>query len=111
MNDSIDDPHSIMVELRDSAGIVVGDWHSYPQTGVDLKQKLTYIKVTPAGLDFGFMNGMRPRGMLLHDGKLNGDVLKGLMRFGGIRDIRPPGMPDPPTVHFELKRASAPALP
>ena len=106
MNDNVDDPHPIMLEFRDSAGVLAGEWHSYPETGVDLVQKLTYLKVTAAGLDFGFMNGMRPRGMLLHEGKLNGNTLNGLMRFGGIRNIRPPGMPGPPTIHFELKRES-----
>ena len=69
-------------------------------------QKLTYLKVVPNGLDFGFMNGMRPRGMLLHEGRFDGDVLKGTMRFGGVRLMRPPGMPGPSTVRFELKRVS-----
>jgi hypothetical protein len=93
-----------MLDLRDSAGVLVGEWHSYPEPGVDLTMKLTYIKLVPGGLDFGFMNGMRPRGMLVHDARFDGDVLKGQMRFGGVRIVRPPGMPGPPNVYFELKR-------
>jgi len=99
-----EDRHDITLHLRDSAGILVGEWLSYPEKGVEMVQKLTYLKVVPNGLDFGFMNGMRPRGMLIHDGRFEGDVLKGTMRFGGIRFVRPAGEPGPPTVRFELKR-------
>jgi len=99
-----EDKHEIRLRLRDSAGVLAGEWVSYPEPGVEIVQKLTYLKVVPNGLDFGFMNGMRPRGMLLHEGKFDGDVLKGLMRFGGVRLVRPPGMPGPPTVRFELRK-------
>jgi hypothetical protein len=97
------DPHPIMLDLRDSAGVLVGEWHSYPEPGVDLVMKLVYLKVVPNGLDFGFMNGMRPRGMLVHEGRFEGDTLKGTMRWGGIRMVRPPGMPEP-VIHFQLRR-------
>lgn len=101
-----EDKHQIRLRLRDSAGVLVGEWVSYPEPGVEMVQKLTYLKVVPNGLDFGFMNGMRPRGMLLHEGRFDGDALKGVMRFGGVRIVRPPGMPGPPTVWFELKRVT-----
>lgn len=100
-----EDKHDIAVRLRDSAGVVTGEWISYPEPGVELVQKLTYMKIVPNGFDFGFMNGMRPRGMLVHEGRFEGDVLKGTMRFGGVHLVRPPGMPGPPTVRFELRRA------
>ncbi len=99
-----EDKHEIRIRLRDSAGVLVGEWFSYPEPGVELVQKLTYLKVVPNGLNFGFMNGMRPRGMLVHEGRFDGQVLKGLMRFGGVRIVRPPGEPGPPKVLFELKR-------
>lgn len=99
-----EDKHEIRLRLRDSAGVVVGEWLSYPEPGVEMVQKLTYLKVVPNGLDFGFMNGMRPRGMLVHEGRLEGDVLKGVMRFGGVRLVTPPGMPGPPTIRFEVRR-------
>jgi hypothetical protein len=43
-----------------------------------------YLKVTPQGLTWGRMNGMRPRGVALWEGRLSGDTLSGTMRFGGI---------------------------
>jgi hypothetical protein len=45
---------------------------------------LEYLKVTPQGLTYGFMNGMRPRAMNLFEGTLTGDTLAGKKRFGGI---------------------------
>lgn len=99
-----EDKHDIKLVLRDSAGVLVGDWFSYPEPGVELRQALTYLKLVPNGLDFGFMNGMRPRGMLVHEGRFDGASLKGTMRFGGIRFVRPAGMPGPPVVYFDLKR-------
>jgi hypothetical protein len=99
-----EDKHDQMLRLRDSAGVLVGEWVSYPEPGVELVQKLTYMKLTPNGFDFGFMNGMRPRGMLIHEGRFEGEVLKGVMRFGGVNMVRPPGMPGPPTVRFELRK-------
>ena len=98
------DKHEIRLRLRDSAGVVVGEWISYPEPGVELVQKLTYIKVVPNGLDFGFMNGMRPRGMLIHEGRFDGEVLKGTLRFGGIRFTPPAGSGGMPRFRFELKR-------
>jgi hypothetical protein len=102
-----EDKHDIRLVLRDSAGVLAGDWFSYPEPGVELKQALTYLKLRPNGLDFGFMNGMRPRGMLVHEGRFDGASLKGTMRFGGIRFVRPPGMPGPPVVYFDLSVSRA----
>lgn len=48
-------------------------------------QSIQYLKVTAGGLTFGFMNGMRPRGMLMHEGVLKGDTLSGKQKWGGIR--------------------------
>lgn len=47
--------------------------------------QVEYLKITPDGLTYGFMNGMRPRAMNLFEGKLIGDTLTGTKRFGGIR--------------------------
>jgi hypothetical protein len=58
---------------------------------------IEYLKATPEGLSFGYLNGMRPRGVLVHDGTLQGDTLAGKTRWGGITFNYPPGMevPDP----------------
>jgi hypothetical protein len=101
-----EDKNDITLHFRDSAGVVVGEEIGWPAPGVELKMPLQYVKVTPGGLTWGYMNGMRPRGMLLFEGKTVNGTLTGTMRFGGIRFVRPPGEPGPPTVRFELKKAN-----
>ena len=66
-------------------------------------QRMEYLKVTPVGLTFGFMNGMRPRGMILHEGVLKGDTLAGSTRWGGISFRYPEGM-IPPHPAFSFRR-------
>ena len=55
------------------------------ETGAENVGRVEYLKITPEGLTYGFMNGMRPRAMNLFEGKLSGDTLAGTKRFGGIR--------------------------
>ena len=62
-----------------------------------------YLKVTPNGITWGYMNGMRPRGVILFEGKLEGDTLSGTSRFGGI-DFRMPDGSPPPSPSFSFKR-------
>jgi hypothetical protein len=69
-------------------------------------QRIEYLRVTPAGLTFGFMNGMRPRGVILFEGKLEGDTLGGKSRFGGI-DFRRPDGSRPPQISFLFKRVNS----
>ena len=61
------------------------------------------LKITPQGMTWGSMNGMRPRGVVLFEGKLEGDILSGIDRFGGI-DFRRPDGSAPPPLHFSFKR-------
>jgi len=81
-------------------GKVTGTMVSWPEPDKELTQPLQYLKVTKEGLSFGVMNGMRPRGVLIHDGihdgKRDGDVLRGEVRFGGI-NFKAPGK-----IAFEL---------
>lgn len=74
--------------------------------GEELLMPWSYLRVTPAGLTWGYMNGMRPRGMLLYEGVLAGDSLSGVMRFGGV-DFRRPDGSGPPEVRFAYRRAPA----
>jgi hypothetical protein len=46
---------------------------------------------------------MRPRGMLIHDGKLESGKLAGLMRFGGVDFKYPDGM-TPPSIKFAFRK-------
>lgn len=54
-------------------------------------RRIEHLRITPAGLTFGYMNGMRPRGVILYEGTLTGDSLAGKMRFGGVEFRMPDG--------------------
>lgn len=90
-----------MLRLRDSAGVIVGESVNWPAPNTELAMPLQYVKVVDGGISWGYMNGMRPRGMLLFEGKLEGKTLKGKMRFGGVRFVLPPGYQD---LQFELTK-------
>jgi hypothetical protein len=49
---------------------------------------------------------MRPRGVLLFEGKLRGDTLSGDMRLAGVNARGPNGERMPP-IHFSYRRASS----
>ncbi len=85
------------------AGRVVATTTSWPAPDVELVRPVQYLRVTPDGLTFGSMNGMRPRGMLLHVGRRDGDTLTGEMRFGGV-NLTPPAGEEMPTLRFSLRR-------
>ncbi|MBI3843476.1 MAG: alpha/beta fold hydrolase [Planctomycetes bacterium] len=93
-------PEPLRVRLEVQGGVVTGVLTHFPEPGVELPMPLQYVKIVEGGLHFGFMNGMRPRGMIvyegiLHDGKLEGEAL-----IRGVRFERPPGAPD---THFSLQ--------
>jgi uncharacterized protein len=75
-------------------GKVVAKTIHLPEPGVELVQVTQYLKVTEDGLTWGHMNGMRPRGVLVHEGRREGDVLRGEVRFGGVNFVPPDGMKD-----------------
>lgn len=74
----------------DEARAFIGDW-------------LGDVRVTPQGITWGNMNGMRPRGVNLFEGTLKGDTLAGTVRFGGI-DFRLADGSPPEPLHFSFKR-------
>lgn len=55
-------------------------------------------------LEFGYRNGMRPRGLIVYAEKVPGGVLEGEMEMRGVRFVFPNGMTPPPTL-FELHRS------
>jgi hypothetical protein len=94
----------MVLRLRDSAGVVTGEMGNLPEPSEMPPMKIQYVKIVPGGIEWGFMNGMRPRGMLMHKAVLKDGVLTGTSDFGGIRFVPPPGMPGPPTVRFEFRK-------
>lgn len=84
-------------------GRVVGETIRRTAEGEERVERLQYLKVTPRGLTWGAMNGMRPRGVNLFEGTLKGDTLSGTVRFGGI-DFRRPDGSQPEPLHFSFTR-------
>jgi hypothetical protein len=83
-----------LVRIKVEGGRVIGESVHLTGDGREaFVQRLEYLKITPAGMTWGFMNGMRPRGVILFEGKLEGDTLSGKSRFGGIDFRRPDGSP------------------
>ena len=98
-----EDKHRYVLRIGVEDGKVVATAISFPAPDVELAQNVTHLRVTTEGLTFGYMNGMRPRGMLMHEARRYGDVLRGEVRFGGINFVRPAGMPED-EIQFELRR-------
>ena len=78
-------PGRVTLRIRVENGKVIGEVVRRNESGEASVNPVEYLKVTPDGLTYGFMNGMRPRAMVLFEGKLTGDTLAGKKRFGGIR--------------------------
>ena len=91
------------LRLRVVDGKVEGDVENEPAPGMKDVEKLTYLVVQPGRLTYGFMNGMRPRGMLLFEGELKDGRLEGTTRFGGVEVRYPEGM-DPGEIKFAYQK-------
>ncbi len=97
-----DSPQPVRLRLEAKDGTVTGAWVNWPAPDVELVMPLQYIKLVPGGLHVGYMNGMRPRGMLVYEMKSEGGKLTGEMHMRGIRFTPPPGMPPPPKLIFRV---------
>jgi len=93
-----------ILELEVVDGKLCGKTVNHLPSGEDLVMPWSYLQITSKGMTWGYMNGMRPRGMLLFEGTREGEELVGTMRFGGIDFTRPDGS-KPPTLHFSFRRA------
>jgi uncharacterized protein len=98
--------HPITLRIRAAAGRVAGEVIMHPEPGVDLVQELRYLKIADEEFTYGFLNGMRPRGVLLYTLRRRGDRFEGIMRWGGVVPPRRPDGKEPPTVHLELRKVS-----
>lgn len=92
----------VLLRLKVVDGRLVGETIHRDAPG-GLVVPWTYLSITPAGMSWGFMNGMRPRAVAIFEGTLTGDTLSGTMRFGGV--TFGPGEAPPP-LHFSFHRVA-----
>jgi len=85
-------------------GRVVGETRNPAAPPQFQVRRWEYLKITPAGMTWGFMNGMQPRALVLFEGMRHGETLSGVNRFGGI-DFREDDGSPPPPLHFEYVKA------
>jgi predicted alpha/beta superfamily hydrolase len=77
-------PSNETLRIRVENGQVIGEMLN-PKAPPEFQvRRVRYLRITSTGLTYGFMNGMRPRGVILFEGKLEGDTLTGQSRWGGI---------------------------
>jgi hypothetical protein len=83
---SPDEPRSnpMTLRIRVEAGKVIGELLNPAAPPEFRVRKVDYLRVTAAGLTYGLLNGMRPRGVVLWEGGLRGDTLSGKQRWGGV---------------------------
>jgi hypothetical protein len=93
------------LRIRVVDGRVVGETVRRTAEGQESVQRWAYLKITYQGMTWGNLNGMRPRGVVLFEGKLEGDTLDGTSRFGGIDFTLPDGSaPLSPSFSFHRVR-------
>lgn len=56
-----DNKHHLLVRLRDSAGVLVGESVNWPEPNVELVMPLQYVKIVDGGLTWGYMNDAASR--------------------------------------------------
>ena len=102
-----DEPRGTQIlRIRVENGRVVGET-VHPDAPPEYRvQRWAYMRITPGGLTWGYMNGMRPRGVILHEGTMKNGALTGQSRFGGINFTRPDGKPGA-LQYFTFKRVKS----
>lgn len=90
-----------MVDDRVEGSVVIDETSETKQT-----LALEYIQVTDQGLDFGYMNGLHPRGMLVHATRRDGDRLVGRIELRGVH-FEPPAGHVPPVYEIMLERVTS----
>ncbi|HTM24600.1 MAG TPA: alpha/beta hydrolase-fold protein [Vicinamibacterales bacterium] len=84
--------NNITLRIRVENGRVIGETRNAdapPEMSGWIR--VDYLRVTQNGLTWGRLNGMRPRGVMLWEGTLQGITLSGTGRWGGIAVTDPPG--------------------
>ncbi|HSB10099.1 MAG TPA: alpha/beta hydrolase-fold protein [Blastocatellia bacterium] len=91
---------NVILRIRVADGRVIGESVRRTPEGTEEVRTWRYLKITPKGITWGTgINERRPHGVMLFEGKLEGDTLYGQAQFGGIKPADPP-----PPLHFLFKR-------
>ncbi|MEZ4653660.1 MAG: alpha/beta hydrolase-fold protein [Candidatus Eisenbacteria bacterium] len=99
-------PSRLRVRFFETDGATTGEVISWPAPGVEDVQPVTYLRLVDGGLQFGYLNGMRPRGVLVYEATGDSQRLTGTMEIRGV-DFQLPGGRSMPTVRFSLTRTRA----
>ena len=87
--------------VRIEDGVPVGTFTFAQGPGHDIE----YLVASEDGFDVGYMNRMRPRGLLVYEGTIRDDVFEGMFVLRGVVFRMPDGRP-PPEFRFRLERIS-----
>jgi hypothetical protein len=95
--------HPIQLRVFIDNGKVKSELILFPEPGITMRLPGEYLRVTEKGLEFGHMNGMYPRGVVIFDGQLKDNVLEGTSKIRGVEFSYPKGV-TPPVHHFRLEK-------
>jgi hypothetical protein len=93
----------VVMTLRLNNGVPGGEF-TFPGGA---RHAIDYIAVVPDGLHVGYMNQMRPRGMLMYEGTIHDGVFEGRFELRGIAFELPDGRSLPVT-RFRMERRQRP---
>jgi hypothetical protein len=90
-------PMTLRIAVKD--GKVIAETEGWGPPGEF--RPVDFLKIVPGGIEFGNMNGMRPKGMIVNSGTLKGATIEGEGQFRGIVLPLPRGHM-PPVTKFRL---------
>jgi pimeloyl-ACP methyl ester carboxylesterase len=93
----------VAMTLRVDDGVPGGEF-TFPGGA---RHAIDYMAVVPGGLHVGYMNRMRPRGMLMYEGTIRDGVFEGRFELRGVVFVLPDGRSLPVT-RFRLERRQRP---
>jgi len=75
---------TVSFSMKDGHAVGALTMHAPADEGGDHTEELSYIKVQPNGIDFGFLNGIFPQAIVDHMGRLKNGKLVGTQKFAGV---------------------------
>ncbi len=96
------DPALVTLSLNFNNGKFEGSW-VMDLGEVQLNMPITYCQVQGDKIEFGYLNGMHPRGIITYCLSRKGNRLSGFMQMKGVYFEYPPGV-RPPPVSVNIER-------